>query len=197
MKTVLLFSGGIDSTCIAAHMKPWRLLHINYGQRSAAGEQRAASAVGEQLDATLSTLEVDCSAIGYGDLSRRAPLSLSPSPEWWPFRNQLLVSLAAAWAVANGGDAVVLGCVKTDGFHVDGTPAFVEHLDALVRLQEGRVRVLAPGIQYTTVELVRLSGVTESLLGWTHSCHCAAFGCGCCRGCNKRAEVFGELNWTH
>jgi 7-cyano-7-deazaguanine synthase len=116
-------------------------------------------------------------------------------PEWWPFRNQLLVTLAGMRGVHLGVTELLVASVRTDGAHSDGTAAFYEQLDSLMRGQEGGIRVRAPAIGFTSVELVRRSGIPQELLAWSHSCHVASFSCGQCRGCAKHAEVMAELGY--
>jgi 7-cyano-7-deazaguanine synthase len=187
---LLLMSGGIDSTCIAAWKRPAGALFIDYGQRPAVGELTATREVTKALDLPLQVLEVDCSAIGSGLLSSREALSSAPSPEWWPFRNQLLITFGASWALQHRFSTVLIGCVSGDGDrHIDGSRAFLEEMDQLLRLQEGSVRLSAPAIHLSSTELISESGTKPSLLGWTHSCHSAAIACGSCPGCLKRLET--------
>src|SRR5262245_41817313 len=108
-RQVLLLSGGVDSTAIAAWMKPDHALTISYGPVPAAGEIRASRAIAETLNIPHSVLEADCSAVGSGLMAGTAPDHLAPMPEWWPFRNQLLLTLAAAWAVREPFDVLLVG----------------------------------------------------------------------------------------
>jgi 7-cyano-7-deazaguanine synthase len=62
-----------------------------------------------------------------------------------------------------------------------------------VAYQEGHLRVVAPAIALSTVELIRLVAVPPGLLAWSHSCHKANIACGNCRGCNKYIESYGAL----
>jgi 7-cyano-7-deazaguanine synthase len=55
----LLFSGGIDSTCLAWMERPDRLTFIDYGQIPAAGEQRACEAIAADLGFRLDVLRAD------------------------------------------------------------------------------------------------------------------------------------------
>jgi len=130
--------------------------------------------------------------------------SVSPSPEWWPLRNQLLCSIAAAWALGDGASgradgppltAVMTASVLGDGArHVDGTRAFYDALDAVTSMQEGGIRVLAPVAHLSATDLVRAAGVEESVLGWTHSCHRSNLPCAACPGCWKREQVLYETD---
>jgi 7-cyano-7-deazaguanine synthase len=118
----------------------------------------------------------------------------APSPEWWPFRNQLILTLAAGWALLKGFDKLLIGTVKTDGDrHVDGRPEFLALISAVIRLQEGGLVVEAPAIALSSPALVQASGIPDSVLAWTHSCNVASFACGSCPGCTKRASVLRSI----
>lgn len=152
-KAVLL-SGGLDSTALCYWMRPQKALVIDYGQVSAAGEVRAAKAVSEAMDIPFFCLKVDCRHLGSGLLANRSSITQSPSPEWWPFRNQLLASLAGSWAITQGINEILFGTVASDGFHKDGTPDFFDLLNRLMRYQEGDIQISVPAIHLTAIELV-------------------------------------------
>ena len=194
MKELLLLSGGIDSAALAVLRRPSATLVIDYGQRPAEGEIRASSAVAHELELPHHVLHADCSEVGSGLMAGGRVLDGSPSAEWWPFRNQLLATLAAAWALTKGFEALVFGSVKSDGFHKDGTAEFYSSLDGLTVGQEGNLRVLAPAIEMTTSELVKRSGVRDRVLVWTTSGHRGSSACGDCPGCRKHEEVLRELD---
>lgn len=194
MPDLVLLSGGVDSTCVAALTPDALCLTLDYGQITADGEIRAARAVARSLGMAHEVVRADCSAVGSGLLAGREAAKEAPSTEWWPFRNQLMVTLAAAVALREGCDRVVIGSVRSDAFHCDGTPVFYDRLNALVCEQEGGIRVEAPAIELSTLELVRQSRVDAGLLGWTFSCHAAVLPCGDCPGCNKRRGVLRELD---
>jgi 7-cyano-7-deazaguanine synthase len=193
--SVLLLSGGLDSTALAALERPTLCLVIDYGQRPAPAEAQAAMAVTKALGLPLQQLRLDLGGTGGGLLRDDAPLPGAPSPEWWPFRNQILVTAAAAIALQNNQSTVIVGTVLDDGTrHADGTPAFYEALNRLFALQEGAVHIVTPAIGETTTALVARSGLGEDILGWTVSCHRASLPCGQCPGCWKRARVLGSLD---
>jgi len=191
---LLLLSGGLESAALAAWRRPALTLTVDYGQRPAAAEVTAAAAVCRELGLHHHVLHVDCRCVGGGLLAAQEPDSSAPSPEWWPYRNQLLVTLAAGWGIGRGATSIIVGSVREDGDrHIDGTAAFYEALDRLVALQEGEVRVSAPAVAMSSEELLVVSGVKDEVLGWTHSCHTADIACGACPGCFKRREVLDRL----
>jgi 7-cyano-7-deazaguanine synthase len=189
MSRVLLLSGGLDSACIAAWQRPEHCLNITYGQKAAVAEQRSAAAVAAHLGLPFTHITVDATS---ASAAIRAPAEGPVSDEvlWWPFRNQLLITLAAAWAVARGHSEVLTGTVAGDGErHADGRQEFYDVMTALLQVQEGNLRLSAPAIRLTPTELIAVSAIDDATLGWTHSCHMDNIPCGRCPGCIKRASV--------
>lgn len=195
MSTGILLSGGMDSIALAYWKRPGVAYTVDYGQVPAAGEICAANAVCDALDIRHRIIRADCREIGSGDMAGGNPSGLAPVSEWWPFRNQLLLTLAGAAAIADGVGELIFGAISTDSVHADGRLEFFERISALIGFQEGGIRVTAPAIELTSVELVRKSGVPLSILAWSHSCHVAALACGTCRGCVKHAETMMELGY--
>lgn len=194
VKRALLLSGGMDSTALAWWQRPQIAITINYGQRAAAAELRAARTVASRLGIDWHPVTLDARALGSGDMAGTPADPLAPASDWWPYRNQLLVTIAGMQAVRLGVGELMLGTVATDSQHADGQPAFVAGIDALMRVQEGALRVKAPAIELTTVELVLKSQIPRDLLAWAHSCHKADVACGQCRGCNKYFETWQVLD---
>lgn len=195
MSTAILLSGGMDSIALAHWRRPTLAITVDYGQQSAAGELRAAADVCQELKLRHEVVRVDCKGLGSGDLAGQAPNAIAPVPEWWPFRNQLLITIGLMRGIALGINEVWIGCVTSDHSHVDGTPGFIEAIDRASAMQEGALRVLAPAITLSSAELIRTSGIHLELLGWAHSCHKSAYACGSCRGCNKHRQVMTELGY--
>jgi len=194
MKTGLLLSGGMDSIAIAWWKRPQWAVTIDYGQKAATAERIAAAQVCAELGIEHEVLSVDCSSLGSGDMAHQAPAAQATTSDFWPYRNQLLITLACMRAISRDVGTLYIGTVKSDGeSHLDGTPEFVALMDRLMAYQEGGLRVVAPGIEHTTADLVKLAAVPASLLAWSHSCHKADIACGDCRGCYKYLATFAEL----
>lgn len=104
---VILLSGGVDSACLAAWVKPEVSLFVDYGQRAASGEGRASRRIAQTLALPWASVTADCRAVGAGSMAGGTDVRAAPTTEWWPFRNQLLGTIAAAWAVREGIDASV------------------------------------------------------------------------------------------
>lgn len=198
MSRAILLSGGIDSIALAYWKKPEFAITINYGQAPAQTELRVSKTICDLLNIKHLIVEIDCSTLGSGDLLNSIPLTIAPSTEWWPYRNQLLATLASMKAVSYGIKEVMLGSVLSDGFHKDGTESFYSLLNTLVNYQEGNMNISAPAISLSSTELVLSSQVPSDLLLYAHSCHTNNVPCGHCRGCYKYIEVIQNLhdaNW--
>jgi len=180
VSTGLLLSGGIDSIAIAYWKRPSVAITVDYGHAPAAAEIESSEQVCRALEIRHDVLRVDCSSLGSGDLANAPALPLAPVPEWWPFRNQLLVTIAAAHALRLGVKRLLLGTVVSDRAHADGAPSFVDALSRLLQMQEGGLTLEAPAIAMSSAELVRTSGVPAGLLAWAHSCHVGPLACGQC-----------------
>ncbi|AWN42508.1 7-cyano-7-deazaguanine synthase [Methylobacterium durans] len=189
---LLLLSGGLDSAAIAAWQRPDVCLTVDYGQRPAKGEIAAAASVAHELGLRHEVVRVDLSALGLGPLAGRPSSDLARAPEWWPYRNQMLVTLAGMRFVGEGLTEILLGAINTD-VHADGRPPFLRAVDRLMHLQEGGVRVTAPASRLSALELLGVSGLPRSLLGATFSCHVMEYACGRCRGCEKHRETLSCL----
>lgn len=181
----ILLSGGMDSIALAYWKNPGHSITIDYGQKAAKAEIRAAQQISKQLDIKHHIIKVDCSALGSGDMNGSKPLKISPITEWWPYRNQLLVTLACMKAVSLGIKELIVGSVSSDGAHKDGTKNFYEYLSKLMEYQEGKIKINCPAIEMNTVELIKKANLPQSLLYWAHSCHTANQPCMKCNGCKK------------
>lgn len=183
----LLISGGLDSSALAYWYRPDVCVTVDYGQRAAKGEMAASTAICQAIGLPHRRIEADLSALGSGTMADRAPAAGGAVAEFWPYRNQMLVTLAAMLLMPQGLKEIMVGSVSTDR-HADGRAPFYRALDRAVSLQEGGVRVTAPVRQYSTPKLLKLSGFPYDLVGLTFSCHVHEFACGQCSGCLKHRE---------
>ncbi|MFC0387625.1 7-cyano-7-deazaguanine synthase [Muricoccus vinaceus] len=193
MKTALLLSGGMDSTALAWWLRPDYGVTVDYGQLPAEAEIRAAGAVCGEIGIEHVVIRADLRVLGSGDMAGTERSEVAPVSEWWPFRNQMLVTLAAMRLLPLGVGRLLIGCLSTDGAHADGRADFVVAADALLAMQEGSMRLEAPAVELTAAELLRRSDVPRDVLSWAHSCHVSNFACGMCRGCQKHYVTLKEL----
>ena len=188
----LLFSGGIDSTTIAWRLKPEKLLFVDYGQVAATGELRAARSIAKAIDRELDIRSVSLRQFGSGSMA--GDLSSSNTVlEFWPYRNQALITVAAMAYADLPISSILIGTVSGDGDrHADGTAEFVETMNRLLGMQGGPM-LEAPAIEVTSEQLIADTRVPLSALGWTFSCHTGEWACGTCAGCLKHDQIMQRL----
>jgi 7-cyano-7-deazaguanine synthase len=193
MTTALLLSGGMDSLAVAWWKRPTHAITIDYGQRAAQAEKAASAAICKSLGIQHHVVIMDCRSLGSGDMVGKAPHDAAPASDWWPYRNQMLITFAVMKAISLGVSQLYIGTVRSDEGHRDGTTEFVRLINDLVRYQEGGIEVEAPAILLSTPELIKHADVPRELLAWAHSCHKANLPCNDCRGCNKYVESFAAI----
>jgi 7-cyano-7-deazaguanine synthase len=192
--TGILLSGGMDSIALAYWKKPKYAFTIDYGQKAAKSEIKAASQVAKLLNIKHHIISIDCSSLGSGDMSGGKQLDIAPISEWWPYRNQLLVTLACMKGVVLKINELLVGSVLTDASHADGTMGFYDSISNLISLQEGSISISVPAIKMTTVELIEKSKIPLSILLWAHSCHTSNQPCMHCNGCKKYLYTLQQLD---
>lgn len=189
----LILSGGMDSTCLAWWMKPKIAFTIDYGQLAAKAEIEASREICRVLKIEHHIISIDCKQLGSGDMAGKSAVANAPATDWWPYRNQLLITFAAMKAISLGVNKLLIGTVKSDTFHKDGTSVFIDTISKLLFLQEGNIIVEAPAIKLETLDLIKESLIPYEILKLSHSCHKAVTPCNNCRGCNKHNQILDEM----
>ncbi|MCT3922238.1 7-cyano-7-deazaguanine synthase [Elizabethkingia anophelis] len=193
MKQAVLLSGGIDSICLTYGIKPNIAYTIDYGQRVADREIYVSKYICQKLGIEHKIIHINCSSLGTGTLAGTESINIAPSEEWWPYRNQLLITLASMQAIKDKVNSLFLASVKSDDFHKDGTSRFYQLIHNLVSYQEGTINIYCPTLEYYSHELVTKYNVPIDLLTIAHSCHISNLACGKCSGCLKQLKVRHEI----
>lgn len=174
--------------------KPDLAITINYGQLAAEAEIKSSKFICNKLGIPHEIIEVDCNKLGMGDLSNNPMSDYNKFSDWWPFRNQLLITLCSMKAIQFDINEIMIASVANDSSHIDGSRLFIECIDKLTSIQEGNIRITAPVNHLTTVQLIKESKVNLDLLqSWSHSCHKSNYPCGKCRGCYKHYESLEQV----
>ena len=185
----------MDSVALAWGLRPDLAITIDYGQLAAGGEIRAATAVCQTVGIPHRVVRVDCRCLGSGDMAGTASMPMAPVTEWWPFRNQLVITFGAATALQEGMTHLAIAAVSNDASHADGRREFFEAMNRVLQIQEGAVVLETPALEDTTVSLCRRVSIPFEILAWSHSCHTSEHACGWCRGCRKHRESMRELGY--
>lgn len=194
IKKGLLLSGGIDSICLAYHLKPEIAYTVDYGQNAAEREIYVSKLICEFLKIKHEIIRIDCKTLGSGNLVNKNSIKESPSKEWWPYRNQLLITLSLMKAIKDNVTEIHLASVKSDSFHRDGTEEFYKLINSVSEFQEGNIKIVCNTIDFYSHELALKYNVPNKLILLAHSCHISNIACGSCSGCLKQIRVRQELN---
>ena len=193
---LLLLSGGVDSVALAAWRRPALCLTIDYGQRAAPAEIQSSAQVCKSLGLRHDVLRAPVPSLGSGQMAGESSSPHSAHSEFWPFRNQYLITLASMVAIQQRCTAILIGTVVTDNRHHDGSQTFLNAMRETILQQEGSIELLAPAASLTSEQLVHASGIDHATLGWAHSCHTGTLACGACPGCFKHSQVMSALGWS-
>jgi 7-cyano-7-deazaguanine synthase len=200
-RAVVLLSGGLDSATVLAIARSRGFdcyaLSVHYGQRHSA-ELAAAARIAVELGATEHRLMgVDLAGIGGSALTdSRVAVPESPGSgipvTYVPARNTLFLALALGWAEVLGAADIFVGVNAVDySGYPDCRPQFIEAFEHLAQLatkvgvEGGRVRIQAPLIDLSKVDIIRAGtdlGVDYSL---TVSCYQASADGGACAKCDS------------
>ncbi|AHF93393.1 7-cyano-7-deazaguanine synthase [Opitutaceae bacterium TAV5] len=205
MKSVVIYSGGLDSTVLLYELvnesREVKALSINYGQRHV-----------RELEAARSL----CALLGVehriADLRAIAPLlsgsSLTsddiPVPDGHyseevmkttvvPNRNMIMLSIAAGWAISQKFDRVAYAAHGGDhAIYPDCRPEFADAVDQTIRLADWhRVSLYRPFVSLTKADIVRRGAALGVPFEKTWSCYKGGrLHCGVCGTCIERREAF-------
>jgi 7-cyano-7-deazaguanine synthase len=187
---VLLFSGGIESTCLAYSERPDMCLTIDYGQIAAPGELTASRLITKALKLDHEIIETNVRELGLGLLAGRRFDGNRP-PEFWPFRNQLLITLAAMRLYNLADVRLLIGTVRSDRKHADGTANFLNSMKKTIGIQKSDFILEYPAFRLSTESPIRNAKIPNKILGYTFSCHSGPLPCGRCPGCIKNLQARG------
>ena len=206
MKSIVLLSGGLDSTvALAAAMQSspiFLALTFDYGQRAARKEVAAAAALASHYGLKHRIIPVDFLAeITTTSLINRAEsvpeLTIEKLDDknitcetadkvWVPNRNGVFINIAAAFAEALGCGQIVVGFNAEEGTTFpDNTPAYMAAVSrALSYSTQNGVKVISPTVDLTKPALVSLGRQLNVPFHLIWSCyHGGEYMCGKCESC--------------
>jgi 7-cyano-7-deazaguanine synthase len=213
---LIVFSGGLDSTVLAAHYRDSHrllLLSFDYGQRHAARELLAAREVAAHFSAEHHI--ADMSAIGSLMAGRTGTARARDTPETMasaravraigvPNRNAIITDVAVGVAMSRRAELVALGVqrVRTaDRFPVpDATPEFFDAYRAMVGLASRgshTPRIDTPFMEMRKEEVIAYGHKLGAPLEKTWTCCLDGLTqCGECHPCDLRRRAFSQSGVT-
>ena len=206
MKTVVIFSGGLDSTTMLYALRDQghelRCIGFDYGQRHRI-ELQAAESIAKM--AGIPYQGIDLSALGpviAGQSSQVNPDVEVPDGHYSeesmkatvvPNRNMIMLSVAVAHAISVDFDAVAYGAHAGDHtIYPDCREVFVDAMRSVIGLCDWKqVELLTPYLHKSKSEIVLEGATLEVPFGQTWSCYKGGdVHCGTCGTCVERKEAF-------
>ncbi len=208
---VAIISGGLDSSTMLYKLcrdgDDVRALTFLYGQRHEREVQSAESicrtlGVDHKI-VDLSTLKDLLSSSALTNTSITIP-NVPETVEHYdtlkstvvPNRNAILLSVAVGYATSLGANKVYYGAHASDrGVYPDCRPEFVLALERALQVGtgNGNLRIVAPFVDMTKADIVRLGGKLAVPYGITWSCYKGGRKhCGVCSSCRERKLAFNE-----
>ena len=206
MQRVVMSSGGIDSTVVLAKVvnehgpDDVTAIWVNYGQRTAEQEKKAIAEICRWYDVELVKVAI-VPPMGGGVMLDSKPEIPKGSYEevdvvktglYVPARNAFLICIGANYAFPHG--VVYTGVHGVDSPYADVKKEFVEAIDKAIQIGTyGGVRVEAPLVDMTKVDIIRLGAELKVPFELTYSCYRGwESHCGECPTCQQRKEAFRQ-----
>lgn len=205
MKSVVVLSGGLDSTVLLAkHIRSGhkvRAISVNYGQRHRIEldyARHTCAVYGVPLTIVdLSSLAAALPGSSQTDTTVAVPkghyAEETMKATVVPNRNMILLSVALGHAVAHKFDCVSYAAHSGDhAIYPDCREEFVAALDKAAGLCDWHpVRIERPFVGVTKAEIVALGNQLDVALDRTYSCYEGlSVHCGTCGTCIERREAF-------
>ncbi len=205
MKTVLVYSGGLDSTVLLYHLisegAEVSALSVNYGQRHLK-ELDSARAVTKNLGVSHKIIDLSsvCELLKGSSLTDpNLPIphghyqEESMKSTVVPNRNMLLLALATSWAISLKADSVSYAAHAGDhAIYPDCREQFAQALGKAIRLADWReVSLNRPFIGLDKRAIVQRGKALGAPFELTWSCYEGGeIHCGRCGTCVERREAF-------
>ena len=200
--SVLLASGGMDSTTLAYWLRaktiPFIPLFLNYGQHCAETEYRTLRSV---LPPGTSEIQV----VNVGDIYKGTSSRLISEPDLWndsvtgndlylPYRNLLILTVAAAYAQARGHSVVYSAFINSNhAKEIDCSAEFFQRLFGLLS-EYGSIQIEMPFRDMNKSAVARIGAELGVPIGETFSCQAASkVPCGACPNCVDRQTALESL----
>lgn len=206
INTILLYSGGIDSTVLLYYLKyrlgnKVRCLSVNYDQRHKR-ELTHAEKITDALGTEYRLIDLSGSKNILAGSSQTSPEIEVPEGHYTeesmkatvvPNRNMILLSLATAWAITTKSGCVAYAPHAGDhAIYPDCRPDFVKAMrNAISACDWNPPLLMTPFITLTKAQIVKIGDEHGVPFAKTYSCYKGGEKhCGKCGTCTERREAF-------
>lgn len=216
MKAIILLSGGLDSTTVAAIAKKSGFelyaLSFNYGQRHEI-ELESAQKIAAQIGVKEHKIaKIDLRIFGGSALTDDIAVPTSASENipitYVPARNTIFLSYALAYAEVIGAFDIFVGVNAVDySGYPDCRPDFISAFEKLANLAtaagvegKGDFKIHAPLMKMTKSDIIKEGFKLGVDYSQTHSCYDPIikndikYACGKCDSCRLRLAGFAAAN---
>ena len=206
MKTLIVLSGGMDSTTSLAHARAqgYKIsgaVHFQYGSKHNARELIAAQALADHYRIQLHVIKLGfINTLFKSDLLKSGSEvpeghyeDLSMKRTVVPFRNGIMLSIAAGLAESLEADSVTLGNHAGDhAIYPDCRQEFVLPMSAAIEVGTyRRIKLLTPFVSLSKGDIARIGYELGVPFNLTWSCYQGGEKhCGRCGTCVERIEAF-------
>lgn len=210
MKTLALFSGGLDSTVLVAQLikdgHDVTALSYEYGSMHEFAEMSAANRIARHFHLDRMVVQLpekifeggSSALLGQSDMPEGKYHDVAkegPSSTVVPFRNAIMISMAVAIANSRGFEQVAIANHASDSAHwayPDCSPEFIGAMcSAVYAGTHHEVRLIAPFTWSTKADIVTIASRLYAPVQLTWSCYKGGeVACGTCPTCLERIEAF-------
>ena len=207
MKVLVVLSGGLDST-VAAYQavkkygpKEVMAVTFNYGSKHNKEETKRAKCTTKALGIKHLIVKMESAFSGFksdllkngGKIPKGHYEEKTMKKTVVPFRNGIMLSVAAGLAESNGADIVILGNHAGDhSVYPDCRASFIKYMSkAMEAGTYNSIRIESPFCRLDKAQIVKIG--TKLGVNWTDTYSCYngnTIQCGECSTCYERREAF-------
>ena len=208
MKVLIVLSGGMDSTTALAWAKNdprievAGAVHFQYGSKHNAQELKAVEKIAKHYGVPVAWMDLNA-VIGShfksdllqegGEIPEGHYADESMKRTVVPFRNGIMLAIAAGYAESIGAEAVVLGNHEGDhAIYPDCRASFALAMGEAISLGTyAEIRVICPFQNFDKTDIARTAAKLGAPLELTWTCYKGGEKhCGKCGSCTERREAF-------
>lgn len=207
MKALVVLSGGLDSTTALYWAKKKyddvETLTFNYGSKHNDIENEYAKKTCEKLGVKNTVIHLDFMNQYFksdllksgGDIPEGYYTAENMKSTVVPFRNGIMLSIAAGFAESNDCDVLVLGNHSGDhAIYPDCRPEFIDGISKAILTGTAKgIEVVSPFCNISKTDIVKIGNELGVDFSLTYSCYKGKEKhCGKCGTCTERKEAFEQ-----